>query len=207
MPNFTPIREDQLDKIGPQIIPGTEKRKSPYTEYQTKDAGFALRMEQALRTIESIEQSGFDPANFEDLFVDYLGGDETTGPKAWAERMMLSPKYKQYQRAKIDFSTAELRKETGAVINDTEIIWIDKSYFPLLDASEGERQDKWVARRTATGAMRVSAGEAFNDVKRAVEDFQSELETDTPAAALTELRRRAQEDPKLTENLRAMGLL
>jgi hypothetical protein len=55
--------------------------------------------------------------------------------------------------------------------------------------------------------MRVSAGEAFNDVKRAVEDFQSELGTDTPAAALTELRRRAQEDPKLTENLRAMGLL
>jgi len=36
MPNFTPIREDQLDKIGPQIIPGTEKRKSPYTEDQTR---------------------------------------------------------------------------------------------------------------------------------------------------------------------------
>ena len=55
--------------------------------------------------------------------------------------------------------------------------------------------------------MRVGAGEAFNDVKRAVEAFQSELGTDTPAAAMAELRRRAQEDPGLAERLKSMGLL
>mgnify|MGYP001386383880 CR=1 FL=1 len=32
--------------------------------------------------------------------------------------------------AKIDFSTAQLRQETGAVINESEIVWIDKTYFP-----------------------------------------------------------------------------
>ena len=188
-------------------LPGTEKKKNPYTEGQTKDAGFAFRMEQSLRRVESIERSGFDPANFGDLLVDYLGGDEGSGPRAWAERLMLSPKYKQYLRAKMDFSTAQLRKETGAVINDTEIIWVDKTYFPLIFDDPVSLQDKFDARRAATGGMRVGAGEAFNDVKKAIEDFQSELGTDTPEAALVELRRRAQEDPKLTEELRAMGLL
>tara|TARA_R100001244_G_scaffold90282_1_gene68524 strand:- start:139 stop:633 length:495 start_codon:yes stop_codon:yes gene_type:complete len=164
-------------------------------------------MEQALRRIESLEQSGFDPANFKDLVVDYLGGDENAGVRAWAERVMLSPKYKQYLRAKMDFSTAQLRKETGAVINDSEIIWIDKTYFPLLADDPVSLQDKFDARRAATGGMRVGAGEAFNDVKRAVEDFQSELGTDTPAAAMAELRRRALKDPALAERLKSMGLL
>ena len=80
MSQFTPITQDQLDKpevkMGPQIIPGTEKMKSPFTEGQTKDAGFAYRMEQALRRIEELEGSGFDPANFKDLIVDYLFKDK-----------------------------------------------------------------------------------------------------------------------------------
>jgi len=209
---FERVTEADIDTpvvTGPQVysLPGTEKKKNPYTEGQTKDAGFAFRMEQALRRIESLEQSGFDPANFKDLVVDYLGGDENAGVRAWAERVMLSPKYKQYLRAKMDFATAQLRKETGAVINDSEIIWIDKTYFPLLADDPVSLQDKFDARRAATGGMRVGAGEAFNDVKRAVEDFQSELGTDTPAAAMAELRRRALKDPALAERLKSMGLL
>lgn len=207
------ITEADIDtprNIGPEvsgILPGTEKRKSPYTESQTKDAGFATRMGLSLKRIESIEQSGFDPANFGDLLVEYLGGDEGEGPRAWAERLMLSPKYKQYLRAKMDFSTAQLRKETGATINNVEIVWVDKTYFPLIFDDPVSLQDKFDARRTATAGMRVGAGEAFNDVKKAIEDYVSELGVDTPEAALVELRRRAQEDPELTEKLRAMGLL
>lgn len=207
------ITESDIDApviTGPQvsgILAGTERRKSPYTEGQTKDAGFATRMEQSLKRIESIEQSGFNPANFQDLLIDYLGGDEGSGPRAWAERLMLSPKYKQYLRAKMDFSTSQLRKETGAVINESEIVWVDNTYFPLLSAPEGERQDKWAARRAAAGGMRVSAGAAYDAVQESVDSFNKEFKTDTPAAAMVELRRRAQEDPALAERLRSMGLL
>jgi|ETNvirnome_6_100_1030635.scaffolds.fasta_scaffold24457_2 hypothetical protein len=215
MPNFAPITEDQLDKIGPQIIPGTEKRKSPYTEGQTKDAGFAFRMEQALKKIEDIESSGFNPANFRDIMIDYLGGtgfDEKGQPveggvRQWAERMMLSSKFKQYERAKIDFASAQLRKETGAVINPSEMVWVDKTYFPKFMDDVATLQDYHGARRAATGAMRVGAGKAYDDVREAVDDFNEAFGTDTPVAAMTELRRRAQEDPKLAEKLRAMGLL
>ena len=211
---FKAITEADIDTpvvTAPRVevfdLPGTEKKKSPYTEGQTRDAGFAFRMEQSLRSIESLEDSGFNPANFRDVLIDYLGGNEITGARAWAERMMLSPKYKQYARAKMDFSTAQLRKETGAVINESEIVWVDNTYFPLLNAPEGERQDKWAARRAAAGGMRVSAGAAYDAVSKAVDEFNEAFGTDTPAAAMAELRRRAQEDPGLAERLKSMGLL
>jgi len=53
--------------------------------------------------------------------------------------------------------------------------------------------DKTEARRAATGGMRVGAGKAYDDVITAVDDFKSSFGTDTPAAALDELRKRAQD--------------
>mgnify|MGYP003122607452 CR=1 FL=1 len=211
MSQFTPITQDQLDKpevkIGPQIIPGTEKMKSPFTEGQTKDAGFAYRMEQALRRIEELEGSGFDPANFKDVLVDYLGGDTGEGVRGWLERLLLNPKYKQYERAKYDFSTAQLRKETGAVINDSEIVWIDNTYFPRILDDEVTLGDKKEARRAATGGMRVGAGKAYDKVIEAVDDFKSSFESDTQRAAMDQLREMAESDEALAARLRKMGLL
>ena len=211
MSQFTPITQDQLDKpevkIGPQIIPGTEKMKSPFTEGQTKDAGFAYRMEQALRRIEELEGSGFDPANFKDVLVDYLGGDTGEGVRGWLEQLLLNPKYKQYERAKYDFSTAQLRKETGAVINDSEIVWIDNTYFPRILDDEVTLGDKKEARRAATGGMRVGAGKAYDKVIEAVDDFKSSFESDTQRAAMDQLREMAESDEALAARLRKMGLL
>jgi hypothetical protein len=211
MSQFTPITQDQLDKpevkIGPQIIPGTEKMKSPFTEGQTKDAGFAYRMEQALRRIEELEDSGFDPANFKDVLVDYLGGDTGEGVRGWLERLALNPKYKQYERAKYDFSTAQLRKETGAVINDSEIVWIDNTYFPRILDDEVTLGDKKEARRAATGGMRVGAGKAYDKVIEAVDDFKSSFKSDTQRAAIDQLREMAESDEALAARLRNMGLL
>ena len=55
-----------------RAIAGTEKSKDPFTESQKRDAGFAIRMERALREIEELEDSGFDPVNFKDsVLVEY----------------------------------------------------------------------------------------------------------------------------------------
>ena len=55
--------------------------------------------------------------------------------------------------------------------------------------------------------MRVGAGKAYDDVITAVDDFKSSFGSDTPKAALDELRKRAQTDEALAARLRNMGLL
>ena len=46
------------------VIPGTEKVKDPLTEGQKRQANFAIRMENALRQLEDLEDSGFNPVNY-----------------------------------------------------------------------------------------------------------------------------------------------
>ena len=58
---------DQQSDI--QIIPGTEKVKDPFTGEQKKQAGFAVRMENAVAQLEALENSGFNPVNSYDIIV------------------------------------------------------------------------------------------------------------------------------------------
>ena len=153
-------REESQKFFEPKIIAGTEKKKSPYTAEQTKDAGFALRMENSLKTIEALEKNGFSPVNLRDYLLEtapVLGGSALF-------YYLSSPEYKQYQRAKLDFATAQLRKETGAVIAQSEIEWINLTYFPEFGDDEIVLKDKAKARRTATLAMKSSAGKAYDEI-------------------------------------------
>ena len=109
------------------IIPGTERIKDPLTEGQKRQANFAIRMENALRQIEDLEDSGFNPVNLYDIVVNNL----PFVPDA-VERLFSSPKYKQYERAKLDFSTAQLRQETGAVIMIVKSSGLTKLTFQSL---------------------------------------------------------------------------
>ena len=61
---------DQQSDI--QIIPGTEKVKDPFTGEQKKQAGFAVRMENAVAQLEALENSGFNPVNAYDIIISNL---------------------------------------------------------------------------------------------------------------------------------------
>ena len=76
---------------------------------------FALRMRNSIEEMERLEDAGFDPRNFtESVLVE-------RGPfiPDIAENFLLSPQYQLYMRAMNDFAMAQLRKDTGAVINDS----------------------------------------------------------------------------------------
>lgn len=153
-------REESTEFLQPSVIPGTEKKKSPFTGEQTKDAGYALRMENSLKTIEALEKNGFSPVNLRDYLLE-------TAPVLGSSALfyyLSSPEYKQYQRAKLDFATAQLRKETGAVIAESEIEWINLTYFPVFGDDERVLADKAEARRTATLAMKTSADKAYDAI-------------------------------------------
>jgi hypothetical protein len=120
------------------------------------------------------------------------------------ERVFNSPKFKQYERAKIDFSTAQLRQETGAVINESEIDWIDRTYFPQFGDDPQTLLDKRQARRDALAAMKGQAGKAYERTKKNVQASGG-----SPAGedALEELKKRAKSDPNLKKQLEERGLL
>ena len=53
-------------------IPGTGKLKDPFTGEQKKQAGFAVRMETAIKQLEDLENAGFNPVNIRDMVVSNL---------------------------------------------------------------------------------------------------------------------------------------
>ena len=191
------LSQEKDIKVTP--IPGTEKVKDPFTGEQKKQAGFAVRMENAVAQLEALENSGFNPVNVYDIVISNL----PIVPDA-IERYFNSPKFKQYERAKIDFSTAQLRQETGAVINESEIDWIDRTYFPQFGDDPQTLLDKRQARREALAAMKGQAGKAYERTKEFV---QKSGGLDGREEALLELKERAKTDPVLRKKLEEKGLL
>tara|TARA_S200002703_G_scaffold74073_3_gene63946 strand:+ start:3065 stop:3715 length:651 start_codon:yes stop_codon:yes gene_type:complete len=201
--DLTPPAASAPAQPGLKVTPiaGTEKSKDPFSEGQRKDAGFALRMTKALDEIEAIEDSGFDPVNFKDaVLVEYAPFIPDL-----VENFLLSPKYQLYRRAMNDFTTAQLRKETGAQINESEIGFIQRSYVPMPGDSPEVMEAKRRARRDALEAMKANAGKAFDVTMERVS--LGEQPKVGPEAAILELRRRAKNDPQLAEELRRRGLM
>ena len=130
--------------------------------------------------------------------------DKLNSVDRYLTRVFNSPKFKQYERAKIDFSTAQLRQETGAVINESEIDWIDRTYFPQFGDDAETLVNKRQARRDALAAMRGQAGEAYTRTKEIV---TASGRSATNEEALEELRKRARTDEVLRKKLEARGLL
>ena len=108
-----------------------------------KMRGLAMRAEQANATIEDLETT-FNPNNIRDLIASNLPFDPTA-----IERLLTSAEKKQYDRAKLDFSAAILRQETGAQMSQSEIDYIDKTYFPQIGDDENVTILKRQARQKA----------------------------------------------------------
>ena len=183
-------------------VPGAGKKKSPFTEGQTKDSGFAVRMLSAIDSMENLTNSGFNPTNLYDVLVENL----PLIPDI-AENYLLSSKYQQFRRASNDFAQAQLRKETGAQINESEMDMVNMLYIPMPGDTTETLQAKADARRDAAAAMRASAGEAFTEAQKAVDKSRDNRVSIGPDEAMTELLKRAKKDPELRARMRERGLI
>jgi len=192
------VLSDPVEEVV-EIVPGTKKTKDPLTEGQKRQGTFAVRMESSLKQIEALENAGFNPVNLYDIIVNNL----PVVPDS-LERWLSSAEYKQYERAKMDFSTAVLRQETGAVINDTEIIWINKTYFPEFGDDRQTILNKRQARRDALAGMITQSGAAYEKTKKGAIQNEYGFESEQ---ALEELIKRSETDPELKQKLVEKGLL
>jgi len=196
------IGEDQILVEGktPPVIPGTKPLKSPYTETQNKAATFALRIEKAVKQIEDLENAGFNPVNMRDFIVNEV---IPFTPKA-VDNFFSSAEYKQYMRARNDIATAQLRFESGAVIGESEVQWIDLTYFPEFGDDQQTILDKREARRSALSNMIGIAGGAYDELKEKAKTNEYGFEQES---ALDELKKRAENDPELKQKLIEKGLI
>ncbi len=123
-----------------------EEMRTP-TEAQGKAFGFAERMKNASSVISEI-------------------GDEVlTSPKEKSKEsiplignMLISDNYQQARQAQRDWISANLRKESGAVIGDSEMELEIKKYFPVVGDSPKTIEQKRKSRAIAERGMIKQAG-------------------------------------------------
>jgi len=194
MANPWDVEETTAD-VEPEYNVIAQSKKSIFPESQARAAGFAGRMIFSNTRMNEIENNGFDPVNIIDVTRDNL-----PFVPEFLERMLQSTKYKLYNANKINFSTAQLRRETGAVINDSEIVWINETYFPQLGDGPEVAELKMEARTLAIEAMETEAGEAYQGLSQ--KDTQILAAKKAKNRAIKILRKRAKNNPQLADEIR-----
>lgn len=132
----------------------TVKSAPKPTEQEAKAQFFGERMARSGSIINAIESGGYDPAGahkwVEDLglFPNVLKRDET----------------QMYDAAKQDFISAVLRKESGAVISESEMENGERQYFPQAGDSNAVIKQKRELRNAVRDSMIELGGKNNNFV-------------------------------------------
>lgn len=126
------------------------------TDVQAQAAGFADRAAAAHADLEKI-------GNPNEGATGWAGNALTKGPFGYnlLPGLMTSDQRQQFERAKKDFITAELRKESGAVMGATEFDTEDQKYFPQPNDSETVIKQKAIARDRAVKNLMREAGPTY----------------------------------------------
>ena len=141
-----------------------EAKGDSYTDAQNKASGFYSRMLSANKAMEGV-LAGADGLQGT---VDYVKYDDVNS----LEQTMLnavplfgnkwiSNQRQQLQQAQENWVSAVLRRESGAVLGDEEIVRENKKYFPQYGDSKETIAQKSLARKEAEKGMLQSSGGAW----------------------------------------------
>jgi hypothetical protein len=131
------------------IVSTTPGRKpTEFNQGQSNAATFSDRMTAAEDVLSKYEMQGTD--FWANLKSNVPGGN-----------YMLSPQYQMFDQAKRDFTNAQLREESGAVIGPSEFASANEQYFPQPGDSPQVIKQKRENRKIAINGMRRAAGPAY----------------------------------------------
>lgn len=131
----------------------------PMTEGQAKANLFGNRMVEADAVLREQEEKGvYRPGNMKAMVEGVAGavplvGDSLREGASAAMNWTQSAGQQQVDQARRDFINAVLRRESGAVISDSEFANADKQYFPQLGDSKEVREQKRRNRERVTQLM------------------------------------------------------
>lgn len=140
----------------------------PLTEGQSNAGTFALRMDGANDALKRVSAGPDGVLGTPDDYDPTNALDNAAAGAGSLGNVAMTPEGRQYQQAKQDWVTANLRKESGAAIGVDEMAKDIKKFFPVYGDDEKTIRQKEAARVRAEVAMRVSSGRAYDEMKGAL---------------------------------------
>jgi hypothetical protein len=151
----------------PEVAPmaGTPLRGKgqAMTESQSNATAYGMRMKEANAILDDLSKKGvLKGAVIEG--TPLIGG--ALGQALPSVLGGTSAAQQQVNQAKSNFITAVLRKESGAVISDSEFDREDKKYFPQINDNAAVIKQKENARKLAIKAIEVQAGPGAKNIQQ-----------------------------------------
>jgi hypothetical protein len=127
-----------------------EQREIPATKYAA--AGFARRLEQSEEVFNELANLGYNRASRQESIMSKLPEDVQSEPLL------------MQTQAERNFTTAVLRRESGAAISPGEFATAEKQYFPRPGDSKAVLEQKRANRVQVMKAIQAEAGRALDQV-------------------------------------------
>jgi hypothetical protein len=159
----------------PAMVPVTGKAPA-LTESQGASVTYGMRMKEAHDALTSLEKQGeMNTGRIRGAVGGVVGlvpliGDKLEGVTGSIYNALpqimggLSPEQQQVQQARINFITAQLRKESGASISVPEFSTAEKLYFPQPGDDAKTIAQKQKTRETAIRGMKIQAGPGAKNI-------------------------------------------
>lgn len=164
--NWKPV----IDTDGKPMISKPVAAKKPPNESQANSLMYGKRMQTAHNELVKLEKSGVTRGS---LLAESskLGGVAATITPSFLGGN--SQEQRQYIQAKRNFVNAVLRKESGAVISDTEFANAERQYFPQVGDSSAVIKQKQANRDQVTKTMLSNSGQVATPTKKGADAINS----------------------------------
>ncbi len=133
------------------------------TETQSNATAYGMRMKEANAILDDLSKKGVLKGAVIEA-TPLIGG--ALGQALPSVLGGTSAAQQQVNQAKSNFITAVLRKESGAVISDSEFDREDKKYFPQINDNAEVIKQKENARKLAIKAIEVQAGPGAKEIQK-----------------------------------------
>jgi len=179
------------------LIAQPPKEEKALTEDQSKATGFSKRMIEASKILDPLDYSDAAKPGVVEGFMGPVIGKTLTNVMSSNDRQL-------YRQAQVDWVTANLRKESGAVIGQDELETEIGKYFPQIGDGPAVIERKRKSRENAMQGMVVSAGKGAEKLGLKVEPYEPLFEIKIQTMPPQDLLKI--DDSKLDDNSKALYL-
>ncbi len=158
-----------------RFVPVSGLDGKPLNESQGNATAYGLRMKEAQAILDNLANPKTGNPTLRGAAVENIpltGG--AIGKILPSFLGGTSEQQQQVKQAKSNFITAVLRKESGAVISDSEFAREDEKYFPQFNDSQKVIKQKEDARNLAITAMKFQAGPGAKEIDKYVPSISRE---------------------------------